>query len=637
MRSALLGVLCLASSLSAQQAARVQVTPADSTIVVGSTLKLTATARSAGGNTLVASPMWAAAPFDIATIDSTGTLTAIHPGEVHVFAIVGGQPGRATIKVVQRPAARLVIDARDGTSTVAGGMLQLDVSGRTSAGDETRIASPRWTSRAPAIAEVGANGLVVAKAPGRATIVAQSGVLTATTDVTVRANPVRSVRVEPQSRPVRRGDAIQLRAAARDAGGTAVANVPVRWSVSGGGASIDRDGWFVAEDPGVYTVVASVGAISDATAIQVVPRDDPRRLAFVAHAPIPSGAMAAEVWPFGDVVYISTVGTHVYVYDIRDPSNPVLTDSLVVDARHINDVSLTDDGKIGVLTREGASSRRNGIVFFDATDPRHPKVTSEFTETVTGGVHSAFIWKQYVFATDDATGSLRIIDFRDPKQPRQIARWETPSRGTRMLHDVYVRDGLAYLAYWRDGLVILDIGNGIAGGTIDKPTLVSQFTYDVSTLYPPDYVAGTHAVFPAGKYIFIADESLYGAFELMSRDRLPTRGIVHVIDASDIRHPRKVAQYDPVEFGAHNLWVEDNLLYIGAYNGGVRVLDISGELRGELREQGRVIGELYTGTLEGYRPNHALAWSAIPHRGHVVVSDMNTGLWMAKMMQPQVP
>jgi hypothetical protein len=42
------------------------------------------------------------------------------------------------------------------------------------------------------------------------------------------------------------------------------------------------------------------------------------------------------------------------------------------------------DGKIGVLTREGASNRKNGIVFLDLTDPAHPKVLSEYTETVTG-------------------------------------------------------------------------------------------------------------------------------------------------------------------------------------------------------------------------------------------------------------
>ena len=623
--------------LRAQTVARVEVSPAETTMVVGSSITLRAVARDDKGTPLSQAPTWAATPFDIARIDSGGTLTAFHPGEVLVFAIVGGRPGQAKVRVAQRPAARLVINQTEGNATVVGGTLQLAVSGMTSGNDSIPVSSARWRSRAPAIADVGPNGLVVAKAPGRATIVAEAGALSASTEIVVRANPVRALRVNAVTRPMRTGDVVKLTATASDARGATLRTTPVRWSVSGGGAEIDRDGYFVAEDPGVYTVTASVGSVGGATSVQVVPRADARRVTSVAHAKLPTGTLGAEVWPFGDVAYVSTIGSHVYVFDITDPTAPKLTDSLVVDARLINDVSLTDDGKLGVLTREGASSRRNGLLFFDATDLRHPKVISEFTETVTGGVHSAFIWKRYVFATDDATGSLRIIDFGDVKQPKQVARWETPNRGSRYLHDVYVRDGLAYLAYWRDGLVILDVGNGIAGGTITEPKLVSQFTYDHASLYPPDFVAGTHAVFPAGNYIFIADESLYGAFDISSRDRLPTRGIVHVIDASDIRNLRKVAQYDPIEFGAHNLWVENDLLYIGAYDGGVRVLDVSGELRGELREQGRVVGSLYTGALDGYRPNHALAWSAIPHRGHIMVSDINTGFWVAKIVEAQIP
>ena len=637
MKAVLALLLMLPAMLHAQSVTRVQVTPPETTMVVGSSIALKAVAYDDRGSVVTQPPMWAATPFDIARIDSTGTLTAMHPGEVLVFAIVGGRPGQARVRVAQRSPARLTIGSPEGSSTVVGGTLQLTVSGVTSANDPVRVSAVEWRSRAPAIAEVGPNGLLAAKAPGRATILAQSGALSATTEIVVRANPVRTVRVEPVTRPARTGDVVRLTASTRDGRGAAVSDVPVRWSVSGGGAQIDHEGYFVAEDPGVYTVTASVGSVSSATSVQVVPRADPRRVISVAHASFPPGTMGAEVWPFGDVAYVSTISSHVYVFDISDPTSPRLTDSLVVDARIVNDVSLTDDGKLGVLTREGASSRRNGLVFFDATDVRHPKIISEFTETVTGGVHSAFIWKRYVFATDDATGSLRIIDFSDVRQPKQIARWETPDRGSRLLHDVYVRDGLAYLAYWRDGLIILDVGNGMAGGTITAPKLVSQFTYDHASLYPPDFVAGTHAVFPAGKYIFIADESLHGAFDISSRERLPTRGIVHVIDATDIRNLRKVAQYDPVEFGAHNLWVEDGLLYIGAYDGGVRVLDVSGDLRGELREQGRVIGSLYTGALDGYRPNQALAWSAIPHRGHIMVSDINTGFWVAKVVQATVP
>jgi hypothetical protein len=81
----------------------------------------------------------------------------------------------------------------------------------------------------------------------------------------------------------------------------------------------------------------------------------------------------------------------------------------------------------------------------------------------------------------------------------------------------------------------------------------------------------------------------------------------------------------------HNIWVAGDTLYAGDYQGGLRVVDIAGELRGDLRRQGRVVGSLHTGTLAGFRPNAALAWSAIPHRGFVFASDINSGVWIARV------
>jgi hypothetical protein len=41
-----------------------------------------------------------------------------------------------------------------------------------------------------------------------------------------------------------------------------------------------------------------------------------------------------------------------------------------------------------------------------------------------------------------------------------VGRWGLSTPG-RYLHDVWVDDGLAYLSYWDDGMVVLDVGNGI--------------------------------------------------------------------------------------------------------------------------------------------------------------------------------
>jgi hypothetical protein len=301
------------------------------------------------------------------------------------------------------------------------------------------------------------------------------------------------------------------------------------------------------------------------------------------------------------------------------------------------------------MTREGASSRKNGIVFLDTSDQAHPKVISEYTETVTGGVHSAFIDGHYVYLTDDATGSLRVIDFKDVKAPKEVARWqvenplartiESPAGITsagRYLHDVQVKDGLAYLAYWRDGLVILDVGNGVKGGSPERPQLVSQLRFNYHELYGDGWLAGAHEVFRYKNYVFIGDEVFPAVFNIYGKERIPVRGIVHVVDVSDLRHPRKVATYSVPEAGAHNVWVKDDVLYMGYYNGGGRILDVSGELRGELYRQGREMARVWTGDQEGFRPNLPFTWGARPYdNGLIFFNDINTGLWIVKLGKPK--
>ncbi len=635
----------------AGRVARVEVTPSHASVVAGETFQFSVTARDAAGRPVSDAPVvWIATPFDIAGCDSNGVVETFRPGRVYVIAFVGGTPGIAMLDIAERPPARLSISAPGGGMVLEGGVLQLEASAQTEIGDPLEVGQVAWRSLQPNTARVGPGGLVSGLRPGRAVVVAEAEGLTARAEIEVRPNPVREIAIAGAEGPVRAGDVVRLSAVSRDERGRELRGVPLGWSVAGSGAEVGSDGSFVAERAGTYTVRASAGRVSGSTAVRVVPRRDPRRVEGVAHAPLPEGVQAAELWPVGDVVYVSTIADAVYTFDISDPAAPRLADSLLVDARLINDVSTTADGKIGVLSREGASTRKNGLVFFDASDPLHPKVISEFSETMSGGVHSAFVYDHYVFATDDATGSLRIVDFSDPRNPRQIGRWEVP-RGEvspyqvdflnvtpqRYLHDVYVADGLAYLAYWRDGLIILDVGNGIKGGSVTAPKLVSRYVYNHAQLYPPGYLAGTHAVFPYGDYVFIADESYSGTVDLFSREQFPTRGLLHVIDVSDLERPVKVAEYDPVEFGVHNFYVKDDLLYIGGYNGGIRVLDISGELRGDLRAQGRVIGSFYTGSLDGFRPNMALAWSAIPHEGFILASDINTGLWVAKVTPAPVP
>jgi plastocyanin len=631
--------------------ASVEITPKTLDVQVGQKVKFSAAAKDAAGNPIDAKPsVWFAAPFDLAGADESGEVTFHAPGVVTVGAVIAGKSGYATVNVANSKITTLELEPLPH-AIVAGSAEKLNVTARTSNGNPRVDAPIQWTSDKPSVASVDAAGLVTGLAAGSATIKATADGATGTVKVQVVRDSVHKLTLKPASTDARTGDVVHLTAG--DAGGKAPA---VRWSISGSGAAVYADGAFVAEKAGTYVVTASSGQHSASASVVVRQRNVEREVEVVAHVPMPDLQMSEE-WIIGHHAYLSTIADKVFVYDIADPANPKLLDTLKVDARLINDISTTPDEKIGVFTREGASNRKNGIVFLDTSDPSHLKVLSEYTATVTGGVHSAYVAGHYVYLTDDATGSLRVIDFQDAKHPKEVARWqvENPTvvsintemgsmTSGRYLHDLQVKDGIAYLAYWRDGLVILDVGNGMSGGSPENPKLIAQYKFNHYELYGDGWLAGTHSVFRYKNYLFVGDEVFPGIFHIEDRDRIPVRAICHVMDVSDIKHPKEVAQYEVPEGGSHNFWAANDMLYEGYYSGGARVLDISGELRGDLYRQGREIARFWTGDGKGYRPNLPFAWGGQPCsvtcdspllNSLIYFNDIHSGLWITKLGEPK--
>ncbi|MQA90760.1 MAG: hypothetical protein GEU90_11055 [Gemmatimonas sp.] len=359
-------------------------------------------------------------------------------------------------------------------------------------------------------------------------------------------------------------------------------------------------------------------------------------------------SQTSDIWVFEgvdgrDYAYVGTwggcsgcFGDRMYVWDVTDPMAPALTDSVVVDARVVNDVKVNEEGTIAIITREGASNRRNGIVLLDLSEPRKPTVLSEYWETLTGGVHNVFIDDDLVYAVHDGTMDLHIIDISDPEDPVQIGRWGVPAHPTKMLHDVYVEDGLAYLSYWDDGLIILDVGNGIRDGTPEEPVYVGQHRYRYE-VQGQEY-GNTHVAFPytneaGNRYVFVGDEIFPPGFDQEDPSSSPA-GYIHVVDVADIENPVEVAKYELPRAGTHNVWVEDDVLYVAYYNAGLRAVDVSGQLEGDLGRQGREIAALATTDEDAYIADRPFAWGPQFHDGYVYVSDHTSGLWIARLVRP---
>ncbi|HMG19610.1 MAG TPA: hypothetical protein VK573_12865, partial [Gemmatimonadales bacterium] len=466
------------------------------------------------------------------------------------------------------------------------------------------------------------------------------------------ANTITRVEILPAGARVRQGDVVQFTARALTAAGREITGLTPAWSFSPGEGMITDEGSFVGYETGDYVVTASFGTRSAEVPVTLAPRNARRPVEVVGRLPR-SLFTTEEVWihPNGRIAYLGSGsgGDRMYAIDISDPAKPVVTDSIVANTRRVNDIMTTPDGKFLVFTREGAADRKNGIVIAALDDPAHPKPIAEFTEGVTGGVHSAFVYRQekfgtHVYLTNDGTGALHVLDISDAYHPKEVAQWRTPRADAgRTLHDVDIQDGLAYLSYWNDGLVILDVGNGMAGGSPSNPQLVTQYKYDLNDLYRdvearhgPGFIRGTHTAWRHKNYVFIADEVFPAGQVEGAKDASAFRafGRLQVLDVSDLRHPRPVAWYEPEYGGVHNVWVAGDTLYLGAYNGGFHAFDVSGELLGDLRTQQREIVHVHTADMDGNQKNTPMTWGVVVRDGLAYVNDMLNGLWIVRIKPP---
>ena len=557
------------------------------------------------------------------------------PPEIRTF--------NSPIKVVGPPVVEVEI-VDPGVHFFPGALVQLEARALSGDGSVRRRVEIAWTSDRRLLATVDERGFVTVLRPGPVTITATvmegDAAITGTLAFEVEENPVEVVEVAGPSRG-RTGDVLRYSVAARNARGAVVEGVPVDYSVASFetradmGASIYSDGAFVAERPGLYRVTATVAGRTGQALVEVVERGMEHEVV-VAGRGLVADRPTSDLWAFTgnngrDYVYTGTHagGQRMLAWDITDPANPVLTDFVEVDARVVNDVKVNAGATVAVITREGASDRKNGIVVLDLTDPAHPVIADTYTKDLSGGVHNVFFQGDILYAIHNGTLDVHILDISNPRDVEEVGRGGIEKPG-KYLHDIWVVDGLAYVSYWNDGVYILDVGDGRWGGRPTAPVEVSSFAYEEGN---------THVAFPytnadGHTYLFVGDE-IFDCEDCISRNGVPgdgSRGFVHVLDMADPENLREVARYEVPEAGAHNLWIEDDRMYVAYYQAGLRVVDVSGELRGDLYKQGREIAWFPTGTPDGHVANSPMAWGPQLFKGHVFVSDLNSGLWVLRVV-----
>ena len=341
---------------------------------------------------------------------------------------------------------------------------------------------------------------------------------------------------------------------------------------------------------------------------------------------------SSDLWVHGDWAYTGTwggtprtgsPGDVIKVWSLDATGAPSLADSVnVPGVATVSDVQVTEDGAMLVASAENGPNA--GLYVYDLTDPRRPGLRDSVM--VQQGLHTATVsdinGRRYVFAArNPPSPALVIYDITTPDDI--LGSSVVPVPPSYGIHDTFVREGLAFVCAWNTGVIIYDVGNGIRGGSPTQPVEVSRL------LTAANNVPGGPAVHNGWwfhnpvrnerRYLFLGQE---GSGILGSS----SSGDLHVVDVSDLAHPREVAFFHLTGAGTHNFWMDEarQVLYMSYYNGGLVALDVSGVLEGNLVN--RLIAQVQPGGM-----GNTYVWGVQVANGSLYAIDMLSGLWQLKL------
>jgi hypothetical protein len=351
------------------------------------------------------------------------------------------------------------------------------------------------------------------------------------------------------------------------------------------------------------------------------------------------GRITAEITVRGTTAYTTTwsnpssAGSVFYVWDVAG-NTPLLVDSVKVEgARTLGDIAVSDDGGFLFVATEQVGS----LAVYSLTNPRQPELVTQYSSAdIQAGVHTAEIGrvngKLYGFLCIDPGGSpakLVIVDLGNPAAPQPVF---STFIGTPYVHDTFVRDGILFLGLWNAGVAIWDIGGGGKGGTPASPIELGRVQTANGEAHNIWWFKDPST--GSAKYAFVGEEG-------PGNIGLSAVGDIHVVDVSDMSAPREVAFYTVTGAGTHNFSMDEanGILYAAYYNGGVRALDVRGDLENCTAAQrtrpnnqgvaicdlGKMGRELAVGLKD--RTDPVYVWGVQFTGDAVYASDMLNGIW----------
>lgn len=228
----------------------VSVSQSTATLRIGETIKLSASVNNPSVNSIT----WSSSDSSVATVSSSGLVTAKGVGTAKIQAYSGGGSSSCIVTVIQ-PSISLNTTSATLYLGTTGNTRQLTATTTPSGSSVT------WTSSDSNIATVSTSGLVTAKGIGTATITATANGVSTRCTVTV-SNP--TISVSPTAPTLMIGETKQLTATTGPSGST------VTWKTSNSNiATVSSSGLVTAKAAGTTTITATANGVSSTSTVTV--------------------------------------------------------------------------------------------------------------------------------------------------------------------------------------------------------------------------------------------------------------------------------------------------------------------------------------------------------------------------------
>jgi hypothetical protein len=417
-----------------QTLAGLAISPASPTVAEGSDQQFSATATDQFGHPMATPTLLWSVRSGTGFISSAGLYTAAaSPGLTTVSASSGNISATATVTVPNQPPT-IAIAAAASPRLVAGTSTTLSVLGADDGGEPNLTYTWSTIGTPPAPVEYSANGtnaakstLVTFSAAGDYSFVvtltdADGATATSSVDVLV-VSTAASVKINPASSTVGRGQTVQFSAAVYDQFGAWLASQPTfNWSTAGNVGSIDSSGLYTAPDAGNGTVavLATAGSLRGVASVNLMDE-----LSATAPTTLTASPASALIFDGADAVTVTD----------GDPNTTSVP------------VSITLTAEAGTISLNGT----NGLTFIDGTENGGDLTTFSGNITdVNNALHgmtftpdAGVVGNGSVTLTINEVGTGKpspsysiAIQLAQPEIPRSGGATVTPSNGSSSLSSI---------------------------------------------------------------------------------------------------------------------------------------------------------------------------------------------------------